>query len=150
MCPWWRTARPSACSSSGLYRDCRHLLLPRVVIAVQSGAPFYQPQQLKGVCDRLASSFAGVRPSLAPVPTYAGGMLALVAAGESHKAVCPSIKILRERFQRLRPDTRYYTPEVQWAAFRLSPGFKPVSAHREASTEGKPLNMAPDAARTAA
>jgi hypothetical protein len=52
--------------------------------------------------------------ALAPVPTYAGGMLALVAAGESHKAL----------------------PEVHWAAFTPAPGFKPVSAHREASTEG--------------
>ena len=68
------------------------------MITVQSGAPFYQPLQLEGVCNGLAPSFGAVRPFLAPVPTYAGGMLALVGAGERHQALRPSVKILRERF----------------------------------------------------
>ena len=96
------------------------------MIALQSGAPFYNPEQLESVCSRLACSFDAVRPFLAPVPTYAGGMLALVAGGEGHKALRPPIETLRAHFDRLRPNTGYYTPEVHRAAFTLSPAFTPA------------------------
>jgi len=113
--------------ATGFYERCKRLLRPGGVIAVQSGAPFYQPGQLEDVCKRLSSSFDAVRPFLAPVPTYAGGMLALVVAGDSHKALRPPVKILRERFQRLKMETRYYTPEVHRAAFVLAPVFAPAT-----------------------
>lgn len=109
------------------YRACRKRLRPGGIMTVQSGAPFFQPKELDMVCGRLAVSFAGVRPYLAPVPTYAGGMLALVAAGESHDALRPPCKILRERFGVLQGRTRYYTPEVHRAAFTLAPSFEPSS-----------------------
>lgn len=105
------------------YRRCRARLSPGGMIAVQSGAPFYQPTELRGVCDRLGRTFGAVRPFIAPVPTYAGGMLALVGAAESHKALRPPVKVLRERFQRIAPAPRYYTPEVHRAAFTLAPDF---------------------------
>jgi spermidine synthase len=109
------------------YRACRSRLHPGGMIAVQSGAPFFQPKELETVCGRLTASFAGVRPYLAPVPTYAGGMLALVAAGESRDALRPPCNVLRERFGPLQGQTRYYTPEVHRAAFTLAPSFKPAS-----------------------
>lgn len=105
------------------YARCRALLQSGGAIGLQSGSPFYNPKQLVSVCDRLGHSFDAVRPFLAPVPTYAGGMLALLAAGDSHKALRPPIKALRERFDRLEPRTAYYTPEVHRAAFTLAPGF---------------------------
>ncbi|MBA1154646.1 polyamine aminopropyltransferase [Microvirga mediterraneensis] len=107
------------------YRACRSRLRPGGVIAVQSGAPFFQPMELDQVCGRLAASFAGVRPYLAPVPTYAGGMLALVAAGASNDVLRPPCKVLRERFGALDGKTRYYTPEVHRAAFTLAPSLAP-------------------------
>jgi spermidine synthase len=106
------------------YEHCRNLLTRDGIIVVQSGAPFYHPQQLEGVCKRLASSFDTVQPFLAPVPTYAGGMLALVAAGESYSALRPSMTMLRTRFEQLQPNTSYYTPEVHQAAFALPPRFR--------------------------
>jgi spermidine synthase len=109
------------------YRACRTRLRPGGMIAVQSGAPFFQPKELETVCGRLAASFPGVRPYLAPVPTYAGGMLALVAAGESRDALRPPCKVLRERFERLQVQAHYYTPEVHRAAFTLAPSFEPAS-----------------------
>lgn len=105
------------------YERCRKLLRPNGVLSLQSGAPFYNPEQLQVVCTRLALSFESVRPYVAPVPTYAGGMLALVAAGESHNALRPSKKTLRERFQRLNMRTDYYSPEIHRAAFTLPPRF---------------------------
>jgi spermidine synthase len=111
--------------TAAFYRACRTCPRPGGMIAVQSGAPFFQPKELENVCGRLAGSFAGVRPYLAPVPTYAGGMLALVAAGESRDALRPPCKVLRERFGPLQGQTRYYTPEVHRAAFTLAPSFVP-------------------------
>jgi len=113
--------------TAAFYKACRRRLRPGGMIVVQSGAPFFQPEELEMVCDRLAGSFAGVRPYLAPVPTYAGGMLALVAAGASRDALRPSTDVLRERFDVLQGRTRYYTPEVHRAAFTLAPSFEPAS-----------------------
>jgi spermidine synthase len=107
------------------YRACRSRLRPGGMMVVQSGAPFFQPTELETVCGHLAASFTGVRPYLAPVPTYAGGMLALVAAGGSRDALRPPCKVLRERLGALRGRTRYYTPEVHRAAFTLAPSFEP-------------------------
>jgi spermidine synthase len=123
----------------GFYRCCRNLLRPGGVVTVQSGAPFYQGRQLRGVCDRLACSFAAVRPFLAPVPTYAGGMLALVAAGPTPHAVWPPARVLRERYELLQPHTRYYTPQVHRAAFVIPPVFTASEAPEtepECSTMG--------------
>ncbi|MGO4572711.1 polyamine aminopropyltransferase [Microvirga sp. 2TAF3] len=113
--------------TEAFYAACRSRLRSGGVIAVQSGAPFFQPRELQMVCERLSGSFAGVRPYLAPVPTYAGGMLALVTAGETCDALRPPRKVLRERFAPLQGRTRYYTPEVHLAAFTLAPSFEPPS-----------------------
>jgi len=117
--------------TSAFYRACQSCLHPGGMIAVQSGAPFFQPGELDMVCNRLSHSFAGVRPYLAPVPTYAGGMLALVAAGESDNAPCPPHETLQERFAPLQGKTLYYTPEVHRAAFTLAPSFAPSPASGE-------------------
>jgi len=109
------------------YRACRRRLRPGGMIVVQSGAPFFQPDELEMVCRRLSGSFGGVRTYLAPVPTYAGGMLALVAAGDSRDALRPKTDVLRRRFSVLESRTLYYTPEVHRAAFTLPPTFAPAS-----------------------
>ena len=107
------------------YEQCRALLRSNGMIALQGGAPFYNSEQLAGVCDRLGYSFNAVRPFLAPVPTYAGGMLALVVGGGNHRALRPPIKTLRDRFKRLDSHVTYYTPEIHRAAFTLAPAFTP-------------------------
>lgn len=128
--------------TKAFYDRCRNLLLPGGIIVVQSGAPFYHPQQLEGVCKRLASSFDVVQPFLAPVPSYAGGMLALVAAGENYNALRPSMTILRTRFEQLQPNTSYYTPEVHRAAFVLPPRFRSPACAVIGATALTPANEA--------
>ena len=122
------------------YELCRTLLPPNGTIALQAGAPFYNPEQLKAVCTRLAGSFDAVGPFLAPVPTYAGGMLALVAAGKSHEALRPAVKTLQKRFQILQSRTSYYTPEVHRAAFTLPPAFNPAPSRQRTKMEPTPLH----------
>jgi spermidine synthase len=114
--------------TAAFYEACRRCLRPDGIIAVQSGAPFFQPRELEMVCGRLSRSFGGVRPFMAPVPTYAGGMLALVAAGASRNALRPPCNVLQERFGSLRGVTRYYSPEVHRATFTLPPALPPSFA----------------------
>lgn len=109
--------------SEPFYRNCRRRMRPGGLIAVQSGAPFFQPLELEMVCRRLTACFGAARPYLAPVPTYAGGSLALVAAGAAPEALCPGPEALHAGFSALAGRTRYYTPEVHGAAFVLPPMF---------------------------
>lgn len=113
------------------YEACRNRLRPGGVIALRCPASFLQPGERERVCKRLSGSFAEVRPYLAPVPTYASGMLAFVVAGNSRDALCPSTETLRERFSPLQGRTRYYTPEVHQAAFTLVPSFTPIAPQKE-------------------
>lgn len=103
------------------YDHCHRMVGPKGILALQSGTPFYNPQQLENVCDRLGHSFNAVRPYLAPVPSYPGGMLAMVVAGEGYKALRPPIKVLRDLFERLQLSAEYYTPEIHRAAFTMPP-----------------------------
>jgi len=109
--------------SPEFYRRCRDLLRPGGILVLQSGTAFYQPGQLDDIRCRLAASFTAVRPFMAPVPTYAGGMLALVAAAPSRRTLQPAMTALRTRFQAIQGQTRYYTPDVHHAAFAMAPIF---------------------------
>lgn len=107
------------------YDDCWRVLRRRGILVLQSGIGFYQPRRLQAVCGRVASSFEAVSPFLVPVPTYAAGMLALVAAGEHGGALRPPVETLTERWNPLRSELRYYTPDVHWSAFTMPPLFLP-------------------------
>jgi spermidine synthase len=129
--------------SAWFYELCRQHLRPGGIVAVQSGAPFFQPAELDRACARLSQSFPAVRPYIAPVPTYAGGTLALVAAGASRDALRPPCKVLRERYASIRDGTRYYAPEVHRAAFALPPCFAPFSAEPRRTAEALGAASAP-------
>jgi spermidine synthase len=111
--------------SAAFYRDCQKRLRAGGLITVQSGTPFFQPSELEAACSRLSRCFGTARPFLSPVPTYAGGALALVAAGQTQEHFYPSAEILQQRFHGLVGRTRYYSPEVHRAAFVLPPSFEP-------------------------
>ena len=126
--------------SEDFYRRCRNLLRPGGILVLQSGTAFYQPRQLGDIRGRLAASFASVRPFMAPVPTYAGGMLALVAAALSRRTLQPAMTTLRTRFRSIQGKTRYYTPDVHQAAFAMAPTFVPTlrpSPSRSAADLGR-------------
>lgn len=110
--------------SADFYRRCRRLLRPGGIVAVQSGTPFHRPELLEKLRVRLASAFGEARPYLAPVPTYAAGMLALILAGESGEALRPPPEVLRERCRHLAGRTIYYGPQVHRAAFVMAPSFR--------------------------
>lgn len=124
------TGPGEALFSDAFYRQCRALLRPEGVVAIQSGVPFYRPRQLEQILDRLARCFGAAKPFLAPVPTYAHGLLALIVAGDL-TSFCPPAEPLRERFAGLA--TRYYTPDVHHAVFVAAPRFAPAAHTEEAA-----------------
>jgi spermidine synthase len=109
--------------SDAFYRRCRALLRDGGMVSMQSGVPLFRPTQIEGLRNRLTNCFGSARPFLCPVPTYANGMLALFAAGESGRSLCPPVEKLRERFTSIREPTRYYGPNIHVSAFEMVPSF---------------------------
>ena len=66
---------------------------------------------------RWQSSFQTRKFYLTPVPTYAGGAMAMGFASKSTLTI-PSVHDLSER-SRVLPRLRYYTPEIHHGAFDL-------------------------------
>ena len=62
------------------YAACRMALRETGVISLQSGCPFYQTTHVTRALSRLRDRFGAAGAYLAPVPTYANGLLALMIA----------------------------------------------------------------------
>jgi spermidine synthase len=110
--------------SDAFYSGCRSLLRFGGTLGMQSGIPFYQTAQLASLRSRLSDCFGSARPFLSPAPTYASGMLALFVAGRSERSLCPPADLLQERFAKIRPAPRFYSPEVHASAFVMAPTFE--------------------------
>jgi spermidine synthase len=120
--------------SKEFYDNCRNLLVSTGILVVQSGTAPHQPEQLIRVCKLLNSAFGAARPFVAPVPSYPGGMLALVAASWSDSALTKGIDTLQRRFQHLRGRTKFYTPDIHRAAFALARGLSPPRGSTNTTT----------------
>jgi spermidine synthase len=104
------------------YAACRMALRETGVISLQSGCPFYQTAHVTRALSRLRDRFGAAGAYLAPVPTYANGLLALMIAGlEDH--LIPALEVLRSRVEMIGLDTEYYSPVVHHAAFAMPPRF---------------------------
>ena len=104
------------------YAACRMALRETGAISLQSGCPFYQTAHVTRALSRLRDRFGAAGAYLAPVPTYANGLLALMIAGlEDH--LIPALEVLRSRVEMIGLDTEYYSPVVHHAAFAMPPRF---------------------------
>jgi spermidine synthase len=106
--------------SDAFYTRCRRLLRPGGSITLQAGAAFFQTEQLTALQTRLAGIFGAARSYLAPVPTYAAGMLALVTAAASEAQLLPALSLLERRFEEAEAPTRFYSPAVHHAAATMA------------------------------
>ena len=114
--------------SDAFYANCRALLRAGGLMILQSGTPFFRPIELDKICRQLGTYFGAAKPFLAPVPTYAHGQLALIAAGPSAAALCPALATLDKRFAPLSDRLRYYSPQIHHAAFTLAPALQNSAA----------------------
>jgi len=106
--------------ADAFYENCRKRLRPGGIITIQGGAAFFQPEKVRAARDRLIRHFGAAQCYLAPVPTYAAGMLALISGGASASALLPDPGVLNERYRTLSAKPRFYAPSVHHAAFSLA------------------------------
>ena len=97
------------------YRQCRRILTPAGVLAVQSDSPFVQPGITRRVVARLTEGFPTVRVCWAVVPTYAGSLWTFTVAS---LGADPAEPAPLERSAELQ-GCRYWSPALQRGAFAL-------------------------------
>lgn len=102
------------------YNHCRRVLRPGGSITLQAGAAFFQTERLHALQARLAGIFGAARSYLAPVPTYAAGMLALVTAAANDAQLLPPLALLERRFEEAELQTCFYSPAVHHAAATMA------------------------------
>ncbi len=110
----------AALYSREFYANCGKRLRPGGMMVVQGGAAYFQPEKLEEIRARLAECLGAALPYHAPVPSYAAGMLALVAAAQTEQAILPGREALLRGFAPLRGRTRYYSPETHLAGFTIA------------------------------
>ena len=109
--------------TEAFYNDCARVLGPAGVIVNQAGVPFMQADELRQTSRRRAAAFAHVSAYVAAVPTYVGGFMALGFAANTpdYEHVATDVLVRRAELSGILGKTRYWSPEIHNAAFRLPP-----------------------------
>ena len=109
--------------TDAFYQQCARVLTPHGLVVNQSGVPFMQPQELSETSRRRARHFTYVGAYVVAVPTYVGGFMTLGLASRSQPMGQFDIGIVQARAAKagILGLTRYWSPEVQVAAFALPP-----------------------------
>ena len=108
--------------SAQFYKNVRRCLRMRGILVVQAGVPFLQSDDFSSAMRNLASVFRYPSCYLLASPSYVGGHLALGWASDSSSPAAVSLDDIRARHAKANLKLRYYTPEVDRAAFAL-PGY---------------------------
>ena len=94
---------------------CAASLGPAGIAHVQLGSPFYQPDKVRNLCQRLRRSFANVRLSLIHAPLYGGPWL--LARCRTQPTPGPDANLLQQRLEeRGIRGLRYYNPALHLAS----------------------------------
>lgn len=97
---------------------CAASLGPAGIAHVQVGSPFYQPDKVRHLCQRLRRSFANVRLSLIHAPLYGGPWL--LARCRTQPTPGPDTNLLQQRLEeRGIRGLRYYNPALHLASEAL-------------------------------
>jgi spermidine synthase len=102
---------------SHFYADCAKVMGKNGILVTQNGVPYLQGDEVTDTYRRWKPLFQTRRFYLTPVPTYAGGAMAM-GFGIKQAISHPSIEILKERVLSLS-GLKYYTPEIHLGAFGL-------------------------------
>jgi spermidine synthase len=107
---------------SQFYQNCKKILNPAGVLAVQSESPQLMTEQFKRVITTLKGVFSRVHPYFGPVPLYPGGGWSYTYASQQ---VDP-MHIIEERVERAESRCRYYNREIHRGAFAVPSNIKPL------------------------
>lgn len=102
------------------YAACKRCMNPGGVMVTQNGVPFLQPEELVGSLRHFRALFADAACYLASIPTYVGGHMAMGWASDDPALRRVPVETLAQRYRQAGQfTTKYWTPEVQRAAFAL-------------------------------
>jgi spermidine synthase len=102
------------------YRRCKRCLRPGGVLVTQNGVPMVQPAELRTTIRHLRRLFKDAGCTVAAIPTYVGGHMAMGFASDDRGLRRISERTIAARYGRAgRFRTRYWTPAVHCAAFAL-------------------------------
>jgi spermidine synthase len=105
--------------TTSFYNAVRRCLRVRGLMVAQAGVPFVQPAEFSLAMRNLSEAFRLSGCYLLASPSYFGGHLALSWASESTSLAITSLDAIRRRHAAAEFKLRYYTPEVDRAAFAL-------------------------------
>lgn len=101
------------------FRSIRRCLRLRGVLVVRAGVPFVWPDEFSTTMHNLSRVFRFASCYLTAAPTCVGGHLALGWASDSLTPSSVPLEEIRRRHEAAALELRYYTPEVDRAAFAL-------------------------------
>jgi spermidine synthase len=105
---------------SKFYAGCKRCLKKGGVLVTQNGVPFFQQDELTSSMTKLRQLFADASCYVAAIPVYIGGHMAMGIATDDQSLRKLPPKTIAARYRKAGSfGTKYWTPEVQAAAFAL-------------------------------
>jgi spermidine synthase len=106
--------------SEKFYAACRRCMAKGGLLITQNGVPIFQAGELTATIGKFRKLFADGSCYVAAIPTYVGGHMAMGWATDNAKLRHTSVKTIADRYKKAGSfPTKYWTPEVQVAAFAL-------------------------------
>lgn len=106
--------------SHKFYAACKRCLSTGGVMVTQNGVPIFQPAELTSSVSKFRQLFADGACYVAAIPTYIGGHMAMGWATDNRRLRQTPVKTIAARYRKAGGfSTKYWTPEVQAAAFAL-------------------------------
>jgi spermidine synthase len=102
------------------YAGCKRCLNKGGILVTQNGVPFLQPGELTATIRHLHRLFKDATCTIAAIPTYVGGPMAMGYASDNRRLRQTSERTVVARYNKAgRFSTKYWTPAVHRAAFAL-------------------------------
>ena len=96
------------------YKNIKNILSSKGIAIFQSGVPFLQKNETRGVCKHISSTFKNSGVILTVVPSYIGGYMALVWG--SNKSF---LNINRKKKHKIQIKTEYFNEELSYSSLTL-------------------------------
>jgi spermidine synthase len=102
------------------YARCKRCLTKGGILVTQNGVPFFQADELKTSIGHFSGLFKDATCTVAAIPVYVGGHLAMGFATDNKKARQASAKVIAARYKKAGSfKTKYWTPELHVGAFAV-------------------------------
>jgi spermidine synthase len=102
------------------YAGCKRCLTKGGILVTQNGVPILQPEELTATIGKLAKLFKDATCTVAAIPTYVGGFMAMGFATDNKALRRVPERTIAARYRKAgRFPTQYWTPAVHRAAFAL-------------------------------